>query len=182
MQTEENLKPGSKLLPFVLAAAILIIDQIVKAIVVAEIPENSVGVRLFDNFIQIIHVRNLGMAFSLGTDAEPLLRVLLFVVLPVAALIAVTIYVLRSKSVTRLQRWAIAGIIGGGLGNLVDRIFRPDGVVDFISVKFFGLFGWDRFPTFNIADSALTIFGITLFFSLIASEVRARKGGEERSR
>ena len=39
------------------------------------------------------------------------------------------------------------GIVGGGLGNLVDRFFRKEGVVDFIDVKFYGLFGLERWPT-----------------------------------
>ena len=61
----------------------------------------------------------------------------------------------------------MAGIIGGGLGNLIDRIVRPDGVVDFITVKFYGIFGYDRWPTFNIADASVVgsvlLFLVTMF-------------------
>jgi signal peptidase II len=59
------------------------------------------------------------------------------------------------------------GILGGGLGNLADRIFRPAGVVDFIDVKFFGIFGFERWPTFNIADSAIVVCGILLLFTML---------------
>ena len=58
-----------------------------------------------------------------------------------------------------------AFIVGGGLGNQVDRIFRPEGVVDFVSFSMFGLFGFDRFPTFNVADMSITIGAIALLIS-----------------
>jgi signal peptidase II len=61
----------------------------------------------------------------------------------------------------------VAGIIGGGIGNIVDRMFRPEWVVDFISVRIYGLFGMDRWPTFNVADSSLVVTGILLMLSLI---------------
>lgn len=60
-------------------------------------------------------------------------------------------------------------ILGGGVGNIIDRIFRPLGVVDFIDVRFYGLFGLERWPTFNIADSAIVVGGILLIISLLTS-------------
>jgi signal peptidase II len=62
----------------------------------------------------------------------------------------------------------VAGIIGGGVGNLIDRVFRPEGVVDFIDVRFFGLFGLDRWPTFNVADSSVVVCGALLAASILA--------------
>jgi signal peptidase II len=76
-------------------------------------------------------------------------------------------YYLSSNDFTRLQRWATAGILGGGIGNIIDRIFRPDGVVDFISVKFYGLFGFERWPTFNVADSSVVVCCLLLFATII---------------
>ena len=60
---------------------------------------------------------------------------------------------------------SVCGIVGGGIGNLIDRFFRPEGVVDFIDVKFYGLFGMERWPTFNVADSAVVVCGILLIIS-----------------
>ena len=55
------------------------------------------------------------------------------------------------------------------MGNIIDRIFRPEGVVDFISAKFYGILGFERWPTFNAADSSVVVCGIilvvTLFFA-----------------
>ena len=84
-----------------------------------------------------------------------------------------------------MQRWFLSGIIGGGISNLLDRFFRAEGVVDFIDVKFFGLFGLERWPTFNIADSAIVICGAGLFVALLIQEWKGKsktpeapKGGE----
>ena len=65
------------------------------------------------------------------------------------------------------QRWAVAGIIGGGMGNIIDRIFRPNGVVDYISVKFYGIFGMERWPTFNIADASVVVCCLYLLVTII---------------
>jgi signal peptidase II len=77
------------------------------------------------------------------------------------------IYYLTTADFTWLQRWIIAGILGGGIGNIIDRIARSEGVVDFISVKFYGLFGLERWPTFNIADSSVVICCFILFFTVL---------------
>jgi len=52
--------------------------------------------------------------------------------------------------------------LGGGIGNLIDRIFRSFRVVDFISVKVYGFLGFERWPTFNVADASLVVSGILL--------------------
>jgi signal peptidase II len=88
-------------------------------------------------------------------------------VIPLAILSLLIVYYLKSKELTSVQRWAIAAILGGGFGNLIDRIFRPEGVVDFIDIKFFGILGMDRWPTFNIADASVVVAGIILIGSII---------------
>ena len=70
------------------------------------------------------------------------------------------------------------GIVGGGIGNLIDRAFRAEGVVDFIDVKFFGIFGLDRWPTFNVADSSIIICGILLAITFIIS-IKKEKSTEK---
>ena len=66
-------------------------------------------------------------------------------------------------------------LVGGGLGNYVDRIFRPAGVVDFLDFKFYGIFGLERWPTFNVADMTVVISGILLFISFL---IPTRKTGD----
>ena len=106
-------------------------------------------------------------------------RIFLFSLIPLIVIgIVIAIY-FRNNTWTKLQRWAIMGIVGGGLGNLIDRFFRAEGVVDFIDVKFFGLFGLERWPTFNVADSAVVVCGIILVISFIITYVKESKNGHD---
>jgi signal peptidase II len=155
-------------LPLLLTGIIIVLDQISKAFIAAKWPINSMIVDVFNNdFLQIYHVRNKAIAFSLGVGIPDTIKPVAFVVLPVLVLGVLLWYYLRADDFTRLQRWAVAGILGGGIGNIIDRIFRPEGVVDFISVKFYGLFGFERWPTFNLADSSVVVCCILLFITII---------------
>jgi signal peptidase II len=168
-----------KLLPFLLTGFVIAADQMAKAFIVKNWPlRNPNGgefIRdVFNNdLLWIIHVRNKAIAFSLGNNLPASLRPALFVILPLLVLAFLCWYYYKSNDLSPVQRWAFAGIIGGGVGNIIDRIFRPDGVVDFISIKLYGFLGMDRWPTFNIADSSVVICGILLFLSIILSPRRA---------
>jgi signal peptidase II len=173
-----------KILPFSLTACIILADQAVKTFIAENwrlLPSGG-GVFIKDVFgndlLWIVHVRNKAIAFSLGDRLPDSVRPVLFIVLPLLVLGAVIWYYVKSPDFTRLQRWAIAGIIGGGLGNITDRIFRPDGVVDFISVKFFGLFGFDRWPTFNIADASVVVCCIILLLSMFFDKRETKSAPE----
>lgn len=167
MEKESNLK--ELLLPFSLTAFVVFLDQLTKAIIVHNWPRIGTFITdVFDNDLLIlVHVRNKAIAFSIGDNLPDHLRFPLFVVVPILVLILLVWYYFKTTEFTRLQRWAIAGIIGGGIGNIADRIFRPDGVVDFISVKFFGIFGMERWPTFNVADSSVVICSIILLVTIL---------------
>jgi len=173
--SNEQPRHRPSLVPFIMSAGIIILDQITKWLIVQTIEPNRIGTRIFGDFIWIIHVQNLGMAFSLGDGFPLLARRILFILLPLAVMVFVVIYYFRGSDLSKGMRWAIAGILGGGVGNLIDRIMRPDGVVDFFSVKFYGFFGMERFPAFNVADSAITVSGILLVSLFVIQEVRSRE-------
>ncbi len=163
-------------LPFTLTAVILAADQISKAIVVATIPLGTIFARFFGDFLEIWHVRNKAVAFSMGHNLPDNIRSVLFMFLPLVIMVAIAWMLIAQKpKFSTMERWALAGILGGGIGNLIDRFFRPDGVVDFVSVKFYGLFGMERWPTFNVADSAVVVCGILLLVSLIIQIVKESK-------
>lgn len=164
---DKNLK--SKLLPLSLALFVIILDQITKTLVVKNIPLYTIGAEFFGDFLRIIHVSNTGVAFSVGASWSNIVRFASFVIVPVIVIVLVFIVYFRNNEWSTLQRWAIMGIVGGGIGNLIDRAFRAEGVVDFIDVKFFGIFGLERWPTFNVADSAIIVFGILLAITFIIS-------------
>ena len=154
---------SKKLIPLILMLFVIAADQITKQLIVKFIPLTfppSIGSSFFGDFLRIIHVCNPGIAFSIGQGWSLTARAFLFRIVPLVVIILVLIVYFSS-----LQRWAIAGIAGGGLGNLIDRFFRKEGVIDFIDVKFYGIFGIDRWPTFNVADAAVVVCGILLLIS-----------------
>ena len=157
------------LLPLTLTALVIILDQISKAFIVANWPREGTLIKdVFNNeFLIIYHVRNKAIAFSIGDNLPDQFRFPLFVIVPILVLILLFVYYFKTDDFSKLQRWALAGIIGGGIGNIIDRILRPDGVVDFISVKFYGIFGMERWPTFNVADSSVVICCIILLITMI---------------
>lgn len=165
--------------PFLLTLAAIALDQVSKFIIVKNFPQNSLAADVFgNNFLEIVHMRNKAIAFSLGENLPDVLRPFLFVVIPAGVLVFLVVYYFKTDEFTNLQRWCISGIVGGGLGNLIDRVFRPDGVVDFISVRFFGLenasgpfafLRWERWPTFNMADSFVVVCGLLLLWTVFFS-------------
>ena len=148
--------------PFFLAAAIILVDQVTKLAVAASIRPGTIAYSAFGDFFWLVHQKNTGAAFSMGDGLAEPLRIVVLIVLPVILMAALCVYYFKTDELTRLQRWALGGIVGGGVGNIIDRIFRADGVVDFLSFKFYGLFGLERWPTFNVADSAVVVCGILL--------------------
>jgi len=157
------------ILPFSLTGFIIILDQITKAFVVARWPIQGTFISdVFNNDLLLLyHVRNKAIAFSIGDNIPSPYRFILFVIVPIAVLVFLTWYYFHTEEFSKPQRWAIAGILGGGIGNIIDRVFRPDGVVDFVSVKFYGLFGMERWPTFNVADASVVICSLFLLCTML---------------
>lgn len=154
-------------LPFILTIALVVADQLSKLWIITAIPLNTIGFHIFGDFLRIIHVENTGVAFSMGQTLPYWLRFVGFVIFPAVVLTGIVIYYFRTDEFTRFQRWIIASLVGGGIGNIIDRIFRPDGVIDFIDFKFYGLFGMERFPTFNVADSTVVVTSILLMITFL---------------
>lgn len=165
----------SRLWPFSLTFAVILLDQLTKWIVSLTVRPWSVGVSFFGDFFRIIRVYNPGIAFSIGGTLSGDIRSILFGLIPLAVIAIVIAVYFRSDDLTQLQRWCIGGIVGGGLGNLIDRFFRPDGVLDFLDFKFYGLFGLERWPTFNVADSSVVVCGVLLVISLLFSIKNAKE-------
>ena len=147
-------------LPLVLVALVVIADQVTKILVLQNIPplyESQEGIKkIIGDFLWFINVSNRGAVFSFGANFENISRAIILFILPIILIIFMLGIVVYS-SFDKSLRWIAASICGGGIGNMLDRIIRPDGVVDFISVNVYGIFGMDRWPTFNIADSAIVV-------------------------
>ncbi|MDY2824862.1 MAG: signal peptidase II [Treponema sp.] len=163
------------LMPFILTFAVIIADQITKCLVVKYIEPWTIGAQFFGDILRIVRVANNGVAFSMGDSLSLIGRRLCFGLVPVIIMGLVIGVYFRNKEFTMLQRWAICGVVGGGIGNIIDRIFRVEGVIDFIDVKFYGIFGLQRWPTFNVADMAVVICGIMLIISFVVIAIQQKK-------
>ncbi len=156
-----------RLLPLTLSAGIILLDQISKIIVMNTVPRGRV-IPVIGDFFRLTFVQNLAAAFSIGRGMAQGTQRLVFSFLPLAVIVLITLYYLFTRDeFTGFQKWCFGALIGGGLGNYVDRIFRPLGVVDFLDFKFYGIFGLERWPTFNLADATVVVSIILLVISFI---------------
>ena len=165
---------GARLLPLILVPLILIADQVTKAMAIAKLPYGRPQ-EVIGDFLRWTLVQNPAIAFSIGHGLPAELRRPLFLVLPLAVVVIILLYYLRTSELSQLHRWLVAAVLGGGVANFVDRVFRPAGVVDFVDVKFYGLFGLARFPTFNVAGSSVVVGGILLLLAFLRDELRTKR-------
>ena len=162
-------------LPLILTIAVIALDQLTKWLIIKSIAPWSVGASFFGDLVRIVCVYNTGAAFSLGSGLSSVMRFIVMACIPSCFIAGICVVYFKSEF-PRPQRWFLGGVIGGGISNLLDRFLRAEGVVDFIDVKFFGLFGLERWPTFNIADAAIVVCAIGLFVTMLLQE---RKGKYE---
>jgi signal peptidase II len=133
----------------VIAAAVLVLDQLTKHLVVRNFHLHE-AIRIIPGFFDLVYVRNPGAAFGILSGTHGVWRTVFFIA--VSAVAMAVIAVLATKTADRLSLAAYALIGGGAVGNLIDRV-RFGEVVDFID-WYYRSWHW---PTFNIADSAITI-------------------------
>lgn len=160
--------------PLILTACVIAADQITKFFVSLWLPFAR-PVEIIGDFLRFTYVKNPAVAFSLGRGLSSNVQKYLFFILPLLVLVGLTIYYFTSREITIPQRWAFAAILGGGASNLIDRLIRSGGVVDFIDFKFFGIFGLHRWPIFNVADSTVVVAGIFLIIILLKEELSLRR-------
>ncbi len=171
-------KEKKALAPLALSLGIVAADQASKLAVLKAIRPGDIAWAAFGDFFWLVHHKNLGAAFSMGDGLPSMLRVLALIVMPLALLAGLIVYYFKTDEFSRIQRWSVGCVVGGGLGNLIDRIWRPEGVVDFLSFKFYGLFGLERWPTFNVADMAIVIGAILIGLSaFLPGSLGAGPGG-----
>lgn len=129
----------------IVAGVVVLLDQLTKVWAVAALSDGPIN--LIGETLRLRLTRNPGAAFSSFTGGGAVLAV-------VAALVAIVIAFLLPRIELSVDRFALALIMGGALGNFLDRIFRSDGFLDGAVVDFIDLSFW---PTFNVADSAITV-------------------------
>lgn len=130
---------------------IIIVDQWSK-IYVANHFFVGESVKVIDGFFNFTYVRNSGAAFGFGGAFSNWIRYTIFRALPVIACLWLAVLLFKSYKKDTLLSSAYALILGGAIGNLIDR-FRLDYVIDFFDFYY----GRNHFATFNVADSAITV-------------------------
>ena len=108
---------------------------------------------LVDNFFNLTYVRNSGSAFGLLARYDPDILRVFFPAVTVLAVVLLAWYLSRVPASQRLTLWGICLVMGGAVGNGVDR-FRIGQVIDFLDVHWYEVYHW---PAFNIADSAICV-------------------------
>lgn len=142
----------------------LVLDQLTKAVVTACIPLNH-GFSVIPGFFDLVHVLNRGAAFGIFDNKDTDWQFWLFF----GAAVAVTVIIVnmvRTAQFNRLLFFGLGSILGGALGNLIDRI-RARAVTDFLDV-YVGHWHW---PAFNVADIAICL-GVAAAGFVILREVR----------
>ena len=155
-----------------LAAIVILADQVTKTLILGYFQYGDV--RPVTGFFNLVRVHNTGAAFSFLAGASGWQR-WFFVGLGLAAS-AFIVWMLRSHPTQRLFCFAVSMILGGALGNVVDRLLHGH-VVDFLQFRFAllePLFPGGYFPSFNIADSAITLGAACLILDEILRVLRAR--------
>jgi signal peptidase II len=159
---------------FVLSVAMLVLvtDQLSKWYVQQNIPLYE-RIAVVDHIFHLTHVRNTGGAFSLFADAPDMLRIPFFLTASALAIGALVHFLRLVEPHERLLQFALAGVLGGALGNLIDRVMIGS-VTDFVLFHYRG-YHW---PAFNVADSFISIgVAILLLHSILAP---SRDEGTER--
>jgi len=142
------------LIAVVSVALLVLADQCSKIIATAALADGTT-VALLGDFLHITYTRNTGAAWGMFSNLR------IFLVLVPLLILLVCLYFLLTRKVRHSTGFfALILVMAGGLGNLIDRIFQPDGaVVDYIYFNFKPLFD---FPVFNFADICVTFGGIFL--------------------
>lgn len=136
---------------FVLAAAIIGLDQLTKWIIRGTVDRGDVAIEFGP--LRIVHVTNSGAAFGILQDSGPLLAVT-----SILGMAAILIYLFSPSFARPVMRAGLAFMLGGAIGNLIDRLAEGR-VVDFIKVP--------NFPAFNVADSSITIGVVLLLWAML---------------
>jgi signal peptidase II len=201
LKIENDSKDNLRIL--IVSVIIVIVDQLskfyVKGFYIPVLGIHNPGLgygdkhEIIGSLLRFTFVENPGMAFGIDIGISSKLFLSLF---SIAASIGILIYLYKNRNEGFMLRFSLAMILGGAIGNLIDRVFYgilygyaplfQGKVVDFIDIDFFdiNLFGtlYDRWPIFNIADMAVSIGVILLiFFSRKNSTDKIYKDDEESS-
>ncbi|MDD6095127.1 MAG: signal peptidase II [Clostridia bacterium] len=143
--------------------AVIILDQLSKYLVVQYIAEGAT-VRCIDGLFHLTYIKNRGAAFGMLADHR-----WVFMAVSVIAIVAIIVYMWRTKPKNMWLKTALGMIVGGGIGNMIDRTVNGY-VVDFFEVEFV------NFAVFNVADAFVCVAcGILIVYVIVSSVKESRE-------
>ena len=143
---------------------VVVLDQATKIFVKSHM-ELYESIAVIRNFLDITYTQNPGAAFSMLADSPPWVRTAFLLTMASAAIIVLLVIIVRAESVS-LTSVSCALILGGAMGNLIDRAIRGR-VIDFMRAHYYDL----NYPIFNVADSAISIgVGLIILTALFGSD------------
>lgn len=165
MCKENNGKLGTKVYYYLIAAIIIAIDQVTKWYIVKNL-ELGENITIIENFLYITSHRNKGAAWGILQG-----QMWFFYIVTAVVIVGMIYYIQKYTKENKVMGVALGLMLGGAIGNFIDRIFLKE-VVDFINTY---IFSYD-FPIFNVADSALCVGVILLFIHMLFFEGKQEKG------
>jgi signal peptidase II len=154
-----------------IAFAVIVLDQASKLVIALNIGHYD-SIPVISGFFNLVHVRNRGMAFGIMNRPDANFSLYFLIAVTIIAVLLIIFWAFRLKDNERGLLFGLSLILGGALGNLIDRI-RLREVIDFLDV-YIGSYHW---PAFNVADSAITVGAIWIAVYIIFF---GRSGDEER--
>ncbi len=143
---------------YIIIAMILVFDQVTKYMAIKYLKDKPV-ITIVDNILEFSYVENYGAAFGILQNKK-----YFFVIMTVLVIIAISIILINNYYyLNKPMKVALAMLVGGALGNLIDRV-RLGYVIDFISVRFGKTY---NFPVFNVADSFIVVATIIIVYMVI---------------
>jgi signal peptidase II len=149
-----------------IALAVVVLDQIVKAIVRREIALNE-SITVIPGFFDLTRVHNTGTAFGFMNTTDFPFKTVILACIAIGALAALAIYAATLPANQWLARIGLALILGGAAGNLIDRITEGY-VVDFVDLYWSGWHFW----AFNVADASITVGVALMILDLLGAGSR----------
>ena len=136
-----------------IGAAVLLLDFITKMLVIGNMQLGE-KIRIIDGVFSLTYIRNKGMAWGLLQNQR-----WIFIIATVIIVTLMLIYILKNKNAHFTGKLGITLSVAGAFGNLIDRLFYEDGVIDFLCADFID------FPIFNVADMSVCIgMGILVIY------------------
>jgi signal peptidase II len=140
---------------------IIAFDQVTKLAINAALPVYD-SITVIPNLVDLVHVHNAGVAFGLFNSSDHPQRGLLTTGLALVALVGIAYYARHVRAEERLARVGLSMILGGAVGNLIDRV-RQGYVIDFVDVYW----GDWHFWAFNVADAAISVGAALVFIDVL---------------